>query len=287
MSEGIRVGASTCIATVITDDFLLGGVVTIGSFLQHHPDPEVPVIVLYESRRAPLSASSRAMLEAISPRVRCIEAADSAFWAQRDELASRIGTPARLQAAFLILEVFRMREVERVVAIDSDLICLQPCPELFDTDASFAAVRAFDKSGAMPRAFFNSGVLTVGGLHLSGTTFNDLMHHTSVTNLPRGSGLADQAVLNAYFNGRVRWLDPSLNSAKRLYPDAKGPLDDQFRQLPPRIVHYVGAKPWDRQRDPEDHGYTQVERLWWDTLRTLAPDAVSTTTVFASGNRTP
>lgn len=271
MNGGIRVGAQTCVVTVVTDDFLRGGIVTIGSFLRHHPDSNVPIIVLYESRRAPLSAISRATLEALSPRVRCIEADDPAFWAQRDELAARIGTPARLEAAFLILEVFRMHDVERIVAIDSDLIFLQACPELFQTDAPFAAVRAFDKGGSLPRAFFNSGVLSIGASHLSGVTFEDLMHHTSVTTLPRGSGLADQAVLNAYFNGRVSWLDPSLNSAKRLYPDTKGPLSEQFRTLPPRILHYVGAKPWETQKGREDRGYTQVEQLWWEALETFSP----------------
>ncbi len=271
---GIEVGADACAVTVVTDDFIYGAVVAIGSFLEQHADRDEPILVLFDPDRVPLSERNRERLEALSPRVRCVQASDPGFWAARDVLAGKIGTPPRLAAAFLILEAFRFRGVRRVVAVDSDLLFLRRCDDLFDTDVDFGAVRAFDADGHLPRGFFNSGVTTIGPRHLTGVTYSDLMHSTSLHHMDRRVGKADQAVLNSYFShGRVTYLDPSLNVAKRHYPDEAGPLRDQLERLPARVLHYVGEKPWTDKVDPSEERFTQVEALWDDALARIDPES--------------
>ncbi|SEJ48899.1 glycosyltransferase [Demequina mangrovi] len=262
-SSSIHIEAETCIVTVVTDDFFAGGVVMLASLLKHHPDDTHPILILHHDERAPLTELHREVLEELSPRVRCIAAGDAEFWVARDRLARKLGTPARLTAAFLILEAFRITGPARVVTLDSDLLFLRSCRELFETTADFAAVRAFDGQGDLPKSFFNSGVMCIGSRHLTGTTYNDLLHSTTVAHLPPGTGMADQLLLNAYFGpARRSYLDPSLNVTKRHFPDRSGPIEEQFAATPTRVLHYVAAKPWQTRAEATEDTYMCAEALW-------------------------
>lgn len=259
----ITVDAPSCVVTVATDDFFPGALVTLSTYLGHHAHRDEPIIVLHSPERAPLSEAHRRVLESLSARVRCVAAVEADFWNARDRLATVLGTPDRLKAAFLVLEVFRARGPERVVAIDCDLLFLNRCDDLIDTDIAFGAVRAFDGEGRLPRGFFNSGVFTVGPEHLTGETFDDLLHRTTADDVDRSIGLADQAVLNAYFPpGSVRYLCPSLNVTKRHYVDDDGPMEKQLARTPARVLHYVNEKPWQAKRSKWQRRFSGVETIW-------------------------
>jgi lipopolysaccharide biosynthesis glycosyltransferase len=256
--------------TVADDSFLAGAVGSVSTLLEHHPGLEVRV--LHHPLRVPLSREARGTLEALGDRVRCVEGGDEQFWACCDDLAERLDTPDRLRSAFLVLWAFSFSDAHKVLAFDSDLIFLAPCPEIFDDAVDFGAVRALDDEGVLPRSFFNSGLLSIGRAHLTGSTLEDLLLYTRVDELGPGVGRADQALLNAYFTPpRVTYLDPGLNVSKRAFSDERGDLDSQMRAARARVIHYVGEKPWQHHSDPREQRYGAVEGLWWDTLDAYAP----------------
>ena len=55
-----------CLATVTTEDFLPGTVVTVGSFLKAHPDFDGDVVIIHDG----LAEEHRETLHALSGRVR-------------------------------------------------------------------------------------------------------------------------------------------------------------------------------------------------------------------------
>jgi lipopolysaccharide biosynthesis glycosyltransferase len=259
--------ADSLAITVANDEFLAGALVSVGTFVRHHP--EIPVRVLHDGERVPLSSANQRRIEALSKSVKCVEAGDSEFWAHCDDLAERLRTPQHLRAAFLILKAFAAQS-RRVVAFDSDLLFLAPCPELFDQRIMFGAVRALDGEGEWPRGFFNSGLVTVGECHLTGSTYEDLLRNTRVHGLGAGVGRADQALLNAYFTPpRMTFLDRALNVSKRSFADDRGDISELLRETKARVVHYVGKKPWQRDGPPHEQRYSGVEEMWWRALEQI------------------
>ena len=253
----------TAIATVITDDFVDGGRVLLSSLREQHPETDYDVIVFYNDEVAPLSQESMQQLHKVEPSAefRHVDVGPyERLFEQRDKV---LNTPARLIAAFVILEAFRLSEYARVICLDSDMLIVGRLDELFSCENEFAAVTAVDEVSGELRQYFNTGVMVIGSAHLTGSTFDDLTQRTMMTSVDRERGKADQAVLNRYFETRDhRRLDQKFNITKRMVPDNSGDIFEQLTAQDARILHFVGAKPWTVNWSPRDWGYESAEALW-------------------------
>ena len=261
----------TAIVTVVTDDFVDGARVLFASLRRHNPTLTADIVVFHNDDVAPLSAESCQTLTEQEPGI-VFQHVDVApyerLFAQRDEV---LQTPARLIAAFVIIDAFRLTDFDRVVCLDSDMLVIGSLDELFNCDADFAAVTAVDETTGEMRRNFNTGVMVIGPRHLTGSTFAEITERTVMTSVDRERGKADQAVLNRYFETRPHErLAQKYNVTKRMVPDGAGPLEQMLDEADARILHFVGAKPWTVNWSMRDWGYESAEAMWWAEYFTIS-----------------
>ena len=118
--------SKVCLATVTTQSYLPGTLVTLGSFLQRHPRFDGDVVVIQDG----LPEASRECLRALSDRV--------SFASISEALRERIAQVGAARPAFgahlshfQAFEAFRLRGYRKVFFCDSDLLFLRPVDELF------------------------------------------------------------------------------------------------------------------------------------------------------------
>ena len=258
-----RTGAEdVCLATVVTDSFVPGAVVMLGSFRAHHPGFAGDVVVLHDA----LSEASRAVLAAVGGPVR--------FEPVRPALLERVASlatayPGRLhsRAAFHTLEAFRLGGYRKVLFYDSDVLFQGPVGELFDTDAALlccgdrpyllGGVRDAETLRPVARTaagaglgrpvmerLFNSGFLLIGASCTGERVYADLLALLAPETW-RGIAiqLSDQDVLNRYFAGRQTLVDWTYNY---LVPHAAAiRARTGLGAARAKALHFKGSvKPW-------------------------------------------
>ena len=258
-----RTGAEdVCLATVVTDSFVPGAVVMLGSFRAHHPGFAGDVVVLHDG----LSEASRAVLAAVGGPVR--------FEPVRPALLERVASlaaayPGRLHspAAFHTLDAFRLGGYRKVLFYDSDVLFQGPVGELFDTDAALlccgdrpyllggvrdaetlrpvarTAAGAGHSAPVLKRAF-NSGFLLIDGSCTGERVYADLLALMAPETW-RGIAIriGAQAILNRYFAGRQTLVDWTYNY---LVPHAAAiRARTGLDAVRAKALHFKGSvKPW-------------------------------------------
>lgn len=118
-----------CLATVTTDGYLPGTVVTIASFLAHHPGFDGDVVVIHDG----LSKRGAAALAALAENVRLLPVSRSL-----KRRLQRIGDAhPRFRPILMhwyILEAYALTNYAKVLLADGDLLFRQPIDELFAED---------------------------------------------------------------------------------------------------------------------------------------------------------
>lgn len=119
-----------CIATATTEGYLPGTVVTVASFLAHHPGFDGDVVVIHDG----LSAAGRQSLLALGNSVRLFGVS-----AELQNRLQRLGNAhPRLRPVLNhlhALEAYRLADYAKVLLLDGDLLFQQPIDELFGIDA--------------------------------------------------------------------------------------------------------------------------------------------------------
>ena len=121
----------TCFVTAATERFVPGTLVTLASFLKHHPGFDGDLVVVHHAlpeahRRHLARACPGLRFEAVSPALR---ARLSALGAARPDFAPRL-------AQLYSLEAFRLRGYRKVLFYDSDVLFQAPVDDLFDSTAA-------------------------------------------------------------------------------------------------------------------------------------------------------
>ena len=251
-----------CLATVVTDSFVPGAVVMLGSFRAHHPGFDGDVVVLHDG----LSEASRAVLAAVGGRVR--------FEPVRPELTDRVARlreayPYRVHpsAVFHVIHAFRLDGWRKVLFYDSDVLFQGPVGELFDTGAALLCcgdhcyllgqVRDAETLRPIARTAagagrgrpvlerpFNSGFLLIDGSCTGERVYADLLALLA-PEAWRGSAtrLGDQDVLNHYFAGRQTLVDWTYNYLVPDGPDIRARTGLDAARA--KALHFKGpVKPW-------------------------------------------
>ena len=229
---------STCVATVVNDDFVDYFIVLIHSILHFNPGFNFPLKVFYSPEVSPLSDQSKARMSRYYPSIEFIEVDNSAYEHFKSD------TPDRLYAALLTIASFSIRDFDRVVFLDSDMICQGDISELFTLDTDFAACssgRDLETKERRANTFrrrmvFNTGVLVIGKRYLNDRVCKAIFQK-------RSGGAADQDVLNRYFRfRRVFCLDHIYNyHAEFFWHEGDTNI---------RLLHFAGKKPKKEPSEP-------------------------------------
>ena len=127
----VRASGKTCFVTAATERFVPGTLVTLASFLKHHPAFDGDLVVVHHAlpeahRRHLAQACPGLRFESVSPALRDRLAA---LGAARPDFAPRL-------AQLYSLEAFRLRGYRKVLFYDSDVLFQAPVDDLFDSPAA-------------------------------------------------------------------------------------------------------------------------------------------------------
>jgi hypothetical protein len=222
------------VATVASDSFTEYVVVLLDSIRRHNPwFARLPLRVFWSPQLAPLSPGNQERVRQAHPPTTFVSVDGAAYERHRRE------TPPRLMAALLTLEAFGIRDADRVVFLDADMVCLGDVTDLFTLDVDLAGCptgsnRAAKEESAgtfRRRIRVNTGVLVIGKRYLTDATQRRLAQYQS-------GPFADQDVLNRFLRGRsVYCLDHRFNYHAEFF--WRGDETDV------RLLHYAGTKPLD------------------------------------------
>lgn len=266
--------------------FAVGAETALFSVLRHNPWFDARVIVFGQglSTRtcAALSRLYPVEFVALSPEVESI--------ARRVGRSSGYGSNE--SPRFYALQLFSLKDLDRAVFLDVDTLCTGDVSALFSESSDFAAApdhvqlkREVEKaagrhertSGTEPygRALaysWNSGVMTVSARWLTPAVYQDLLQVPGIPDAPGFHRLADQYVLNRYFEGNVEPLSPCYNFLVSMEALLRG----QFGLTLPdaRILHFAGCpKPWgwswEQARERAPVRFLRYYECWYETREQL------------------
>jgi len=164
------------------------------------------------------------------------------------------------------LEIFNLRQFDRIVYLDCDTIVLDDISRLWDmsefADKGVYAVRETESMGVHAAVVgkVNTGVMVVNTRLLPDQTYSNLLQ------IARDAGsydLGDQGVLN-------RYLERIGQPAGELEPEYNVLVSSKTRgrweevvQRPIRILHYVNfIKPWTPGHELDPFFDVEFQRLW-------------------------
>lgn len=189
---------------------------------------------------------------------------------------------------FLILDI--LKEYEKVIYLDCDLIVCRDLSELYETDLEnnyIGAVYDVDFAGQLnspwlrikeyecktlhlkdPYKYFQAGVLVMNISEMRKTITSEQLLEMAATGIYKYS---DQDILNIICENRITYLDMSWNvitdcNGRRISEVASRAPADLFEQYmearkSPSIIHYAGIqKPW--KKASEDYGW-----VFWEIAR--------------------
>ncbi len=226
-------------ASFVDENYLPGFLVLLRSLALSNPGLCEDFIVLHDD----LKPSSVARIRALHPRIelRRVDAARYDTYAKGDQ------DNYLVRKAYFILDVFRIRDYDTVITLDTDMVVLGDLGELLKLREGLAAV---------PQFFYgqhklNSGLLVIQREYLS----DEFCARIDATGRSGAYELDkhDQGILNAVLDGDFVQLDARYNFVKRrLSGDLPVPDDTA-------ILHFTGRhKPW----QGGEAGYGKAEERW-------------------------
>lgn len=243
-----------CVATVTSAAYAAGTQVLFSSFLRHNPWFAGTLVVIHDPQEPPTDVLRR------MPNMR--------WHPVSDELAARLTATeyTTIKAPrFHSLEIFRLGEFDRVLYLDSDVVCTGDARALFDIEGALlccpdqahfwglARDRATyetrqDALAAPDTVFdrtFNTGVMRLTPALLGASTFGELLGRIETRDWRAiGTGHSVSVVLNDHFSGV--WTEVSerynflITSGMLNYRRPRGPAADAV------FLHFIGRpKPWE------------------------------------------
>ncbi|GAB2867917.1 hypothetical protein GCM10027074_39450 [Streptomyces deserti] len=226
-------------ASYVDENYLPGFLALLRSLALSNAGVCEDFVVLYDDLRP----ASIARIRALHPRIvlRRVNADHYDAYVKGDQ------DNYLVRKAYFILDVFRLREYDTVITLDTDMVVLGDLGELLKLREGLAAV---------PQFFYgqhklNSGLLVIQREYLS----DEFCARLDACGRSGGYELDkhDQGILNAVLDGDFLRLDPRYNFVKRrLSGDLPVPDDTA-------ILHFTGRhKPW----QGGEAGYSQAEERW-------------------------
>ncbi|MFZ4274826.1 glycosyltransferase [Streptomyces arboris] len=226
-------------ASFVDENYLPGFLTLLRSLALSNPNVCEDFLVLHDGLRP----DSVARIRALHPRVdfRQVDAGHYDTYAKGDQ------DNYLVRKAYFILDVFRVRDYDTVITLDTDMVVLDDLGEL---------LRLRDGLAAVPQFFYgqhklNSGLLVIQREYLTDAFCAELDRVGRAGSYELDKH--DQGILNAVLDGDFVQLDARFNFVKRrLSGDL--PVPDGTA-----ILHFTGRhKPW----QGGESGYGEAEARW-------------------------
>ena len=233
-------GSDRCIVATVADDAFTEYLLVLLHSIREHNTwfARFPLRVFCSRQIAPLSPQNQERIRGVHPGTTFVSVDGDRYERYRAQ------TPPGLMPALLTLEAFTIRDADRVVFLDADMVCLGDLTELFTLAVDLAACPAGSNRAAKEaragtfgwRAGINTGVLVIGKRYLNARTVRRLAQYSS-------GQFADQDVINRFLRRRaVYCLDHRFNYHAEFF--WRGDETDV------RLLHYAGTKPLDAPELP-------------------------------------
>ncbi|MGW7540585.1 glycosyltransferase [Streptomyces sp. NPDC054770] len=226
-------------ASYVDENYLPGFLALLRSLALSNPGVCEDFVVLYDDLRP----ASIAKIRALHPRIVLQRVNDTHY----DSYVKGDQDNYLVRKAYFILDIFRLRDYDTVITLDTDMVVLGGLDELLELREGLAAV---------PQFFYgqhklNSGLLVIQKEYLS----DEFCAKIDKTGRSGDYELDkhDQGILNAVLDGDFVRLDAKYNFVKRrLSGDLPVPEET-------KILHFTGRhKPW----QGGESGYAQAEDRW-------------------------
>nr|WP_306660197.1 glycosyltransferase [Streptomyces polyasparticus] len=228
-------------ASFVDENYLPGFLTLLRSLALSNPGVCEDFLVLHDELRP----ASVARIRALHPRVsfRRVNAAHYDTYAKGDQ------DNYLVRKAYFILDVFRIRDYDTVITLDTDMVVLGPIDELLTLRRGLGAVPQFFYGDTT--RLLNSGLLVIQQEFLT----DEFCARIDETGRSGAYELDkhDQGILNAVLDGDFLDLDAKYNFVKRrLSGDLPVPEDTA-------VLHFTGRhKPW----QGGETGYAQAQERW-------------------------
>lgn len=256
-----------CVATVTSASYTSGTRVLFSSFLRHNPWFTGTLAVIHAPQEPPAEELSRL------PNVYRYPVSDDLT---RCLTGAAHADVKRKAHHFHLLEVFRLREFDRVLFLDSDIVCTGDARALFDMEGTLLCspdqahfwrlardretyvptVRAVAAPGTVFEGTFNTGVMRLAPALLGASTFDDLLDRIRTRDWTAvRTGHSVSVVLNDYFSGT--WTAVSERYNYLLSPGMLRYRRPRVAMADAVFLHFLGhPKPWQPDRQEifnDDH----------------------------------
>jgi UDP-glucose:(glucosyl)LPS alpha-1,3-glucosyltransferase len=253
----------SALVTVSSDEFIEGTVVLFHSFIENNKWFKGDFIVIN-------GGLSDVNIHELKNEFKCYIVNPSVYLSEKiEQLIECIPAYFRTQKRFYSLEVFNIRGYDKLLFLDSDIVCLRNVETLFKlSDALLAcpdqrffqnfvrdrttllpiprsAIKSFENKKYIEK-FFNTGMFFINKSIMEDDFFNRLISALIPENYQFiKTGHTDTVVLNKILLEQVNWLPIEYNYYTSLPTDEK---------ISPYFVHFIGKdKPWKRETNRENY----------------------------------
>jgi lipopolysaccharide biosynthesis glycosyltransferase len=183
---------------------------------------------------------------------------------------------------YLALESFREMEPDKVVFIDSDIICLGDISALAEIDQPLAAALDYDFRNSFAfnvrfpfsrLARINTGVFALNRTYRNPETYKALYGLLDQFPAKREKGMlwSDQGIMNLYFRHATKHVFPYIyNARKNLFANKRFAAGREAALADVRLLHFGGTcKPFlgglkNAAPDSKHHKYSQLHQVYYD-----------------------
>jgi len=268
-------GEKVAIASVVNDRFLDGFVTLLYSIRRHNPwFQDVEVRAIYSKNWCPLSEHSKKIITAVHPNTTFHAADEAAFKTINFKVADEYFETFNEnkdkrehygKCIYLKMWSFTFTDLDRLIFIDADMLCLGDISHLWTVRTDFAACKKGRITEKNKKRYFNSVQSTIqnfnAGMYvatkpwLRETVFPKLVEIAEI-----GHQGADQDVLHEYWTGLdVLYMDSCYNvNHKNLVEFKDESLYKDFGQI--RLLHLTGKKPWEKAKEE----WNRCDQIWWE-----------------------
>ncbi|MCZ7431626.1 glycosyltransferase [Streptomyces sp. WMMC1477] len=249
-------------ASYVEENYLPGFLALLRSLALSNPGVCEDFVVLYDDLRP----SSVAAIRRLHPRIVLRRVDDTRY----EDFVKGDPENYLIRKAYFILDVFRIRDYDTVITLDTDMVVLGDISELLTLRHGLAAVPQFFHG----QHKLNSGLLVIQREYLT-DAFCARLDETGRSGRYE-LDKHDQGILNAVLDGDFVRLDPRFNFVKRRLSGDRPVPDDVA------VLHFTGRhKPW----NGGEEGYTLAEEAW--QRHTMSESALAAAYMSQPGTKHP
>ncbi|MBA7522255.1 hypothetical protein ES705_14373 [subsurface metagenome] len=244
-----------CLATITDKYYYKGTIALLNTFFIHNEWFNGKIIIIHNE----LSQQS---IDSITEKYNALfHQVDNGLMTKLYKIKEQIPQLESLYKRFFILEIFKFSHFDRVVYIDSDILCKRDISPLFFREEDFIAckdvikpnyyrnvndfsIKKYESSYQNNLRTFNSGVLSISNKFLSEEIYKELVSYL----IPRTwQGIkdhyGDEIILNRYFIKQTQLISNEYNY--RIHLEKHYVQNENLFFKDARLIHYTGInKPW-------------------------------------------